>query len=84
MFLARSKLIQNLVSSHEEQTPESNKNTNWHTWDKLASQPEFKILVHLIKTIIDKELNIPNDLVEKIEGLKEDLDLDKGFQKTLH
>ena len=52
--------------------------------DKLASQPEFKILVHLIKTIIDKELNIPNDLVEKIEGLKEDLDLDKGFQKTLH
>ena len=52
--------------------------------DKLASQPEFKILVHLIKTIIDKESNIPNDLVEKIEGLKEDLDLDEGFAKTLH
>ena len=52
--------------------------------DKLASQPEFKILLHLNKTIIDKSLNIPNYLVEKIEGLKEDLALDKGFQKPQH
>ena len=46
-------------------------------WHALYYQSPFK-------TIIDKELNIPNDLVEKIEGLKEDLDLDEGFAKTLH
>ena len=41
--------------------------------DKVASRPEFKILVHLLKTIIDNEIGIPNDLAEKINELKAQL-----------
>tara|TARA_B100000427_G_scaffold301977_1_gene285538 strand:- start:2080 stop:2328 length:249 start_codon:yes stop_codon:yes gene_type:complete len=52
--------------------------------DKVASRPEFKILVHLLKTIIDNEIGIPNDLAEKINELKDHLDLDNEANKTLH
>ena len=41
MFLARSKLIQNLVLSHEEQTPESNKDINYML--KTIQNHEFLI-----------------------------------------
>mgnify|MGYP000008088455 CR=1 FL=1 len=52
--------------------------------DKVASRPEFKILVHLLKTIIDNEIGIPNELADKINALKDHLDLDSDTNKTLH
>ena len=52
--------------------------------DKIANTATFKILVHLIKTIIDGETGIPNDLAEKINELKDHLDLDNEANKTLH
>ena len=35
--------------------------------DEVASKPEFKILVHLIKTIIDSEVGIHNELSDKLK-----------------
>jgi len=52
--------------------------------DTVASKPEFKILVHLLKTIIDNEVGIPNELSDKIDTLSENLDLDNAVNKTLH
>lgn len=52
--------------------------------DEVASKPEFKILVHLIKTIIDGEIGIPNELSDKIKNLTDKLDLDINTNKTVH
>ena len=52
--------------------------------DEVASKPEFKILVHLIKTIIDGEIGIPNELSNKIKNLTDNLDLDNNTNKTVH
>ena len=52
--------------------------------DEVASKPEFKILVHLIKTIIDGEIGIPNELSDKIKNLTDNLDLDNNTNKTVH
>ena len=52
--------------------------------DEVASKPEFKILVHLIKTIIDGEIGIPNELSDKIKNLTDNLDLDINTNKTVH
>ena len=37
--------------------------------DKVASRPEFKILVHLLKTIIDNEFLIKGNNINKIDIL---------------
>ena len=52
--------------------------------DEVASKPEFKILVHLIKTIIDGEIGIPNELSDKIKNLTDNLNLDINTNKTVH
>ena len=48
--------------------------------DKVAEHYEFKLLVHLLKTIIDGQSGIPNSLHEKLK----DLDLDKTPSHTVH
>ena len=40
--------------------------------DALAKKPEFTILIHFLKSIIDGELNIPNELTEKIRNKSEE------------
>ncbi len=52
--------------------------------DCVAEKPEFKILVHLLKTIIDNEIGISNSLSDKIKNLTDKLDLDKAHSKTVH
>ncbi len=52
--------------------------------DKIAQGPEFKVLVHLLKMIIDQQVGIPNELGEKINALSEHLDIDEAIQKTVH
>ena len=52
--------------------------------DKIANTATFKILVHLIKTIIDGEIGIPNELSDKIKNLTDNLDLDINTNKTVH
>ena len=36
--------------------------TNGIDPETVADRPEFTVLVHFLKSIIDGELNIPNDL----------------------
>ena len=52
--------------------------------DKIASKPQFKVLVHLIKTIIDGETGIPNELNDRLNELSDNLDLDNESNHTVH
>ena len=53
--------------------------------ETVANKPEFSVLIHFLKSIIDGELNIPNELTERIRSASEELGLDLGdFKKRLH
>jgi len=52
--------------------------------DKIASKPQFKVLVHLIKTIIDGETGIPNELNDRLNELSDNLDIDNESNRTVH
>ena len=52
--------------------------------DKIASKPQFKVWVHLIKTIIDGETGIPNELNDRLNELSDNLDLDNESNRTVH
>ena len=49
--------------------------------ETVANRPEFSVLVHFLKSIIDGELNIPNDLTERIRDVAFQLDLDQKMNK---
>ena len=44
--------------------------------ETVANRPEFSVLVHFLKSIIDGELNIPNELTETIRNKAEELGFD--------
>ncbi len=53
--------------------------------ETVANRPEFTVLVHFLKSIIDGELNIPNDLTDTIRNKSEEFCLDiKNNKKRLH
>ena len=52
--------------------------------ETVANRKEFTVLVHFIKSIIDGELNIPNDLTERIRDAAFHLDLDQKFNRKLN
>ena len=52
--------------------------------DQLAERPEFKVLVHLLKMVIDSQFNIPNELNERLIEFSEDFGLDNLVKKTVH
>ena len=53
--------------------------------ETVANKPEFSILIHFLKSIIDGELNIPNELTDKIRSASEELGIDLGqINKRLH
>lgn len=52
--------------------------------DKIANKPQFKVLVHLIKTIIDGETGVPNELNDRLNDLSNELGLDNGPSNTVH
>ena len=53
--------------------------------ETIAYKPEFSVLIHFLKSIIDGELNIPNELTDKIRSASEELGLDLGdIKKRLH
>ena len=51
--------------------------------EEIAKRPEFSMFIHFLKSILDGELNIPNDLTDTIRNKAEEfcLDIDK---KRLH
>tara|TARA_B100000941_G_C28501000_1_gene554200 strand:+ start:1138 stop:1395 length:258 start_codon:yes stop_codon:yes gene_type:complete len=53
--------------------------------ETVANKPEFSILIHFLKSIIDGELNIPNELTDKIRSASEELGINLGdINKRLH
>ena len=51
----------------------------------VAERPEFTILVYFLKSIIDGQLNIPNELTEIIKSKSEELGFDlEDIKKRLH
>jgi hypothetical protein len=52
--------------------------------DQLAEKSEFKVLVHLLKMVIDSQFNIPNELNERLNEFSEDFGLDNLVKKTVH
>ena len=58
--------------------------TNGIDPETVANRPEFSVLVHFLKSIIDGELNIPNELTERIRDTAFQLDLDQKINKKLN
>ena len=52
--------------------------------ETVANRPEFSVLIHFIKSIIDGELNIPNELTERIRDAAFQIDLDQKLNKKLN
>ena len=51
--------------------------------ETVSDRPEFSVLVHFLKSIIDGELNIPNELTDRIRDTAFQLDLDHKINKKL-
>jgi len=52
--------------------------------EALSRTPEFVVLVHFLKAIIDGKMQIPNHLSDRIAELADTLDIDKIAGSTLH
>tara|TARA_E500000331_G_scaffold336414_1_gene363505 strand:- start:47 stop:301 length:255 start_codon:yes stop_codon:yes gene_type:complete len=52
--------------------------------ETVANRNEFTVLIHFLKSIIDGELNIPNELTERIRDTAFQLDLDQKIDKKLN
>lgn len=50
----------------------------------LSKTPEFVVLVHFLKAIIDGKMEIPNHLSDRIAELADTLEIDKIAGTTLH
>ena len=58
--------------------------TNGIDPETVSNRPEFTVLVHFLKSIIDGELNIPNDLTDRIRDTAFQLDMDLKMNKKLN
>ena len=52
--------------------------------ETVSNRPEFSVLIHFLKSIIDGELNIPNDLTDRIRDAAFQMDLDQKVNKKLN
>ena len=52
--------------------------------ETVADRPEFSVLVHFLKSIIDGELNIPNELTDRIRESAMQLEIDQKMNKKLN
>ena len=53
--------------------------------ETVANKPEFSVLIHFLKSIIDGELNIPNELTDRIRNSAEELGINlDDINKRLH
>ena len=58
--------------------------TNGIDPETVSNRPEFTVLGHFLKSIIDGELNIPNDLTDRIRDTAFQLDMDLKMNKKLN
>ena len=53
--------------------------------ETVTKRPEFTMFVHFLKSILDGELNIPNDLTETIRNKADEFGIDMNdIKKRLH
>ena len=53
--------------------------------ETVANRNEFTVLIHFIKSIIDGELNIPNEVTDAIRSKSDELGFDiNDIKKRLH
>jgi hypothetical protein len=52
--------------------------------ETVTKRPEFAVLIHFIKSIIDGELDVPNHLTQTIKDKAEELDLEVIMNRKLH
>jgi hypothetical protein len=53
--------------------------------ETVSKRPEFSVLIHFLKSIIDGELNIPNELTDRIRNSAEELGINlEDINKRLH
>ena len=82
LFDKHNKSIQALVDVSESMLNAMEK----HGVDPetVSNRPEFSVLIHFLKSIIDGELNIPNELTERIRDAAFQIDLDHKVNKKLN
>ena len=53
--------------------------------EEISKRPEYTVFVHFLKSILDGELNIPNDLTEMIRNKTDELGINvDDIKKRLH
>ena len=52
--------------------------------ETVANRNEFTVMIHFLKSIIDGELNIPNELTDRIRDTAFQMDLDQKVNKKLN
>ena len=53
--------------------------------EEISKRPVFTVFVHFLKSILDGELNIPNELTDTIRNKSNELGLDvNDIKKRLH
>jgi hypothetical protein len=53
--------------------------------ETVSQRPEFTVLIHFLKSIIDGELNIPNELTDTLRQKSEELGFDlEDIKKRLN
>ena len=52
--------------------------------ETVANRNEFTVMIHFVKSIIDGELNIPNELTDRIRDTAFQIDMDQKIDKKLN
>jgi len=52
--------------------------------ETVANRNEFTVMIHFLKSIIDGELNIPNELTDRIRDVAFQMDIDQKIDKKLN
>ena len=82
-FEKHSKGMQALIDTSEAML--NAMETNGIDPETVSNRPEFTVLVHFLKSIIDGELNIPNELTDKIRNKSGELGINlEDIKKRLH
>ena len=51
---------------------------------QVSRLPEFSVLIHFLKAIIDGEMRVPNELADRIKEMGDHLDIDTAMNKKLN
>tara|TARA_Y100001951_G_scaffold73943_1_gene60912 strand:+ start:351 stop:605 length:255 start_codon:yes stop_codon:yes gene_type:complete len=52
--------------------------------ETVSKRGEFTVMIHFLKSIIDGELNIPNELTDRIRDVAFQMELDHKMNKKLN